>query len=277
VNCENRKISIEQLLDGELPQRVRQDLETHLKDCHSCHLFLEQLEQEQNTYKKYLSERTMPSVVPHLWDSIEQQLASSSRSVSRRQVTGHWWDWMKSSISMPRWSPLAAVLLLLVSIGLSFRYLRPGLDNAPQKVEMARLEKGNVPEAVTGRPAPTGSSLQRPREVDSLAQPSPKTSSTLQPARHPSKKQLTPRQLIQQAEENYRAAVALLEKDFKHRPNPLDENTRAQFQAALATIDQTIEQTRAAVRLHPEDPQTVQYMLIAYAKKVELLEEMVSF
>lgn len=277
MDCENRKILIEQLLDGELPQRARQELETHLKDCHSCHLFLEQLEQEQNTYKKYLSERALPSLPPHLWDSIEQQLASSSRHSPRQPVVGHWWDWMKSSVSMPRWSPLAAALLLLVTIGLSILYLRQGPDNAQKKVETARLEKGNVPEVAASRPVPSGSSLQPAREIAPAARPSHQALSKPLPARRSSRKQMTPRQLIQQAEENYRAAVALLEKDFRHRPTPLDEKTLAQFQAALATIDQTIAQTRAAVRLHPDDPQTVQYMMTAYARKVELLEEMVSF
>ena len=42
-------------------------------------------------------------------------------------------------------------------------------------------------------------------------------------------------------------------------------------------LDRTIADTRKAVRQHPDDPVAVQYMLTAYAKKVDVLREMVDY
>jgi hypothetical protein len=95
-------------------------------------------------------------------------------------------------------------------------------------------------------------------------------------ARTPIKRKLTPQELVRRAEQNYRDAIALLERDLKRRPAPLDPKVRVQFDLALASIDLTIKETRQAVRRQPDDPTLVQYMLTAYAKKVEVLEEMVS-
>jgi len=45
----------------------------------------------------------------------------------------------------------------------------------------------------------------------------------------------------------------------------------------LAAIDRTIADTREAVGQRPTDPEAVRYMLTAYAKKVEVLQEMASY
>jgi hypothetical protein len=47
------------------------------------------------------------------------------------------------------------------------------------------------------------------------------------------------------------------------------------LEEALSSIDRTIAATKRAVRRSPEDPIAVQYMLAAYAKKVDVLREMV--
>jgi anti-sigma factor RsiW len=48
---------------------------------------------------------------------------------------------------------------------------------------------------------------------------------------------------------------------------------RAQFDIALAQIDQTIEATRVAVRRNPGDPIAVGYLLAAYSKKIDYLRD----
>nr|MBA3439616.1 hypothetical protein [Pyrinomonadaceae bacterium] len=82
----------------------------------------------------------------------------------------------------------------------------------------------------------------------------------------------TPQQLVREAEQKYQAAIVLLGRDVNR--SQIDPIALAQFERTLTAIDQAIADTRRAVRASPDDPVAVQYMLSAYAKKVEVLEEM---
>jgi hypothetical protein len=88
---------------------------------------------------------------------------------------------------------------------------------------------------------------------------------------------LSPDELVREAEQKYLAAIAILSRDVNRRRSRLDADTRARFEQTLAAVDRTIAGTRRAVRQHPGDPVAVQYMLTAYAKKVEVLREMASY
>lgn len=83
-----------------------------------------------------------------------------------------------------------------------------------------------------------------------------------------------PERLVREAEQKYLAAIRLLSRDVSGRRARLDADTRARFEQTLAAVDRTIADTRRAAREHPRDPVAVQYMLTAYAKKVEVLREM---
>ena len=80
--------------------------------------------------------------------------------------------------------------------------------------------------------------------------------------------------LVREAEQKYQAAISLLARDVSRQRERLDPDTRARFEQTLAAVDRTIADTRRAARQHPRDPVAVQYMLTAYAKKVEVLREM---
>jgi len=87
----------------------------------------------------------------------------------------------------------------------------------------------------------------------------------------------TPSQLVRDAEKNYLSAIAMLTRDVAQRPSQLDSETRAKLDGALASIDRTISATRRAVKKNPNDPLAVQYMLTAYARKVDVLKEMTTY
>ena len=84
----------------------------------------------------------------------------------------------------------------------------------------------------------------------------------------------TAAQLVQQAEEKYLAAISMLSRDVEKNRSQLDPATVARFEEALTSINRTIADTRRAVREHPGDPVAAQYMLMAYAEKVDVLKEM---
>lgn len=84
----------------------------------------------------------------------------------------------------------------------------------------------------------------------------------------------SPDQLVREAEKRYQAAIKILERDVKSRRPQFDRETLARFDETLTSIDRTIAETRKAVRQQSSDPVAVQYMLSAYAKKVEVMREM---
>jgi hypothetical protein len=84
----------------------------------------------------------------------------------------------------------------------------------------------------------------------------------------------SPDQLVREAEKRYQAAIKILERDVKNRRTQFDRETLARFDETLTSIDRTIAETRKAVRQQSSDPVAVQYMLSAYAKKVEVMREM---
>ena len=99
----------------------------------------------------------------------------------------------------------------------------------------------------------------------------------LAPTRRALSPKLTPDMLVREAEQKYLAAIAILARDVRRNRSRLDASAAAQFEQTLATIDRTIIGTRRAVRQHPGDPVAVNYMLTAYAKKVEVLREMARY
>lgn len=69
----------------------------------------------------------------------------------------------------------------------------------------------------------------------------------------------------------------MLSRDVNRRRSRLDAETVARFEQTLAAVNRTIADTRRAARKHPGDPVATQYMLTAYARKVDVLREMVGY
>ena len=78
---------------------------------------------------------------------------------------------------------------------------------------------------------------------------------------------------IAKATREYQGAIKLLEHTIAKRKPELDENAVRQFESSLAMIDASIAASRQAMQAHPNDPTTARYLLAAYSKKVELMQE----
>ena len=76
---------------------------------------------------------------------------------------------------------------------------------------------------------------------------------------------------MREAEKKYLSAIGQLVRDVSRRHSQLDTESRVKLDRALASIDRTIAATRHIVRKHPDDPVAAQYMLAAYARKVDTL------
>ncbi|MEY3285197.1 MAG: hypothetical protein RIR86_3210, partial [Acidobacteriota bacterium] len=81
------------------------------------------------------------------------------------------------------------------------------------------------------------------------------------------------RRQIVRAEREYQGAVRLLERAIARRRDSLDPTVVREYESSLALIDSSIRQSRAALRANPNDLSTGQFLLAAYARKVELMQD----
>ncbi|HEX8635114.1 MAG TPA: zf-HC2 domain-containing protein [Pyrinomonadaceae bacterium] len=88
------------------------------------------------------------------------------------------------------------------------------------------------------------------------------------------RRQRATERLVREAEAKYLAAIRMLSEDVNRKRTRLDPQVAARFDETLATIDRSIAETRRTVLQQRNDPVAVQYMLSAYAKKVEVMREM---
>jgi hypothetical protein len=65
----------------------------------------------------------------------------------------------------------------------------------------------------------------------------------------------------------------MLDRAIAKRKDSLDASAFAQYEASLALIDESIERSRVALRGRVGDPAAGQFLLAAYARKVELMQE----
>jgi hypothetical protein len=81
---------------------------------------------------------------------------------------------------------------------------------------------------------------------------------------------------IQRAEQEYLQAIQVLSAIVDQRKSTLQAGLVQEMERNLKSIDESIAATRQAYYSHPSDPYLAQYMLAAYSKKVELLQELAS-
>ena len=78
---------------------------------------------------------------------------------------------------------------------------------------------------------------------------------------------------IARTEQEYIKAIRLLDRAIVKRKEALDLSVTSQYEASLALIDDSISKSRAALRKQPGDLAAGQFLLAAYARKVELMQE----
>jgi hypothetical protein len=283
MKCDDCQIVIEEYFDGELNEQAALRVTRHLDGCKSCSGVLENLTTEQAVY---VAGRSQIQVPPDLWPEVQARLALE-RQAEPSSALQRLQQWLNRAFVLPRFSGLTAVALVILAVALTTLLMRyrdwsPGnqtfssvSENAPKAApatqeEQTILERGpaaaqphsslearqnsganaNVESVAAGRKS-------RPRRIETIG------------------KTKSPEQLVREAEQKYLTAITLLSRTVERRRARLNPETLAKLQQALASIDRTIADTRKAVRQHPDDPVAVQYMLTAYAKKVDVLREMV--
>lgn len=277
MKCEECQFLVEGYFDGELDQATGALVATHIESCLPCNSEFEQLALEHQTYSSY--ERGL-SAFPDLWVQVRDRITDQQVKTTTSSVSGP--ERLKlafSNLFVPRFSvPVSVAVLLfgIVSTVAVMKYLdrkQPAGPIAsvpqPQSPEKTSTRENNGPEVPKGK-----ATEDLPDDLNQAPKPLEQRRAGVSTA---ARRESTPSQLVRDAEKNYLNAIALLTRDVAKRPSQLDPETRAKLDEALVSIDRTITATRKAVRKDPTDPLVVQYMLTAYAKKVDVLKEMTTY
>ncbi|PYS49913.1 MAG: hypothetical protein DMF68_08720 [Acidobacteria bacterium] len=302
MRCEECLPLVEEYFDGELDEPMVNLVAEHVTACARCATEYQKLEREQELYLSYECDA---EVAPAFWNNVKAQAARESiRSPKLSQRFGRLFAGLQSNFSAPRFSATLTASIVLVAIGITAGVMlyinsRGKTANTAERISQKESTPATAsqpaPNQVAGRDEQSKTAVAGQREIEkdlnkrqlvqnrderkanqSLAVQRGTVPRTTMKTDAQLRKQ-TPDQLIREAEQKYLAAIAMLSRDVSRHRSKLDSETAMRFERTLAEIDRTIMDTRRAVREHPGDPIAAQYMLTAYAKKVDVLREMIGY
>jgi hypothetical protein len=301
MRCEEFETKVEDYFDGELSEIMSELLTQHLSVCKTCASLYTKLETEQELYLRYECD---VSPAPAFWDNVmarASQEDATHRSWPLTSVRG-WLGKTIENFNVPRFSTSLTALIVLAAIGVTIGVMRyanlrersPAANDLSQNESAPARVSSPLPDGIAASASPLPDdemgeqgSNQDGREPTPLVSKDFKrknrvalTGAKVNAARislspSPSVRNPTSDELVREAEQKYVEAIVMLSRDVNRRRTRLDSETAAQFERTLIAVDRTIADTRRAVRKHPGDPLAAKYMLTAYARKVDVLREMV--
>lgn len=290
MKCEEYQAIIEEYIDGELDRQTALSVSDHLTVCLECADFCDSLRREQQIYAHYNRD---VEVTPALWMAVQERIQIHKAENQPDQVSPLRERKTKAIIlslfpkrfadllSTPRFSPALATALVLITVAATIVVMSYLQSNQPDtgKSAIATDNSNTAPSQTLAGNVNKNEGAKDDREEIAVSDTTPESEKTASAEAAPRprravKREPTPEQLIREAEQKYLAAIAILARDVNRRRSQIDPMIVAQFDAALADIDHTIAETKRAARQNPEDPIALQYMLTAYAKKVDVLREM---
>lgn len=266
MKCNDCLLSLEEYFDGELDEKQSQTIETHLFICMNCSKAYRALEQEQKAYNNY--ERNL-IISPTLALSIQAKLKEQLEQKPKPQPKFSWIkNLVKVLFSRPNLAPVfVAASLILVTVVTTIMVMKNFSKIELEKSPITNVAPSPMLEKPVEKEVTNNLEENLPLNLESL--PAPKINSSPRKLNKTSPAQ----KLIKEAEGKYLAAITILEKDSKKNYQKMSPELKASFDKSLRIIDENIAQTRRAIEKNPKDPVVAQYMLAAYAKKVEILQE----
>jgi Putative zinc-finger len=274
MTCERCKAEIEDLLYGELSDARATEIRTHLASCSACALEREALEHENEIFSTYY-EQTALEPSAEMWEAIRSRINfEPAMQEQGRRSDGFWASLMNAG-------PAAWLLRPSVLRQTAFALALIALSVAATTIFLKRSSEESMPSVVvlttptpkpTVPPAPSPSPTVAPVEV-----PPPPVRTT--PSKKPVRpvKQLTDQEMLNQqiarAEREYQNAIKMLDRAIVKRKDSFDPELIKQFESSLALIDDSIATSRRALRARPNDLAAGQFLLAAYARKVELMQD----
>jgi hypothetical protein len=290
MKCEDCRVLLEDYFDRALDPKRAENVRAHLQTCSDCSEEQQQLVREHQLYSRY--ERDV-EVTPALWAAIESRIKSETTGEETRAASlsadrsglrrGKLFDFLAAW----RLNPALVAIILVVAVGATVfvtQYVERrgnggssngqngGSGSVANNGKPDDKTPGALPQAGEtegGTPGAEKDPTDGQPPVSQAADSQPRVARAARTPRKPGAAEL-----IRDAEQKYLGAIALLNRDVKRRANALDPEARTRFEMTLAIIDNTIEETRQAVRKNPGDPIALQYLMASYSRKVDVLREM---
>lgn len=271
MNCHTCQSELEELLYGELSTLRQMALNEHLAGCADCRTVLAALERENELFAQYYEQTALePSY--EMWQAIHTRIQSEAKPSAAPT-----WQEKLRGFFLPLLAPAMlrqagfAALLILLSVGLTALYFSSRQERN-QVAEGTPRPSIVLPATPSATPPPA-----LPLPVESV-KPQPTTNRVVKAEPKPAATSKLSEDAavtlqIAKATHEYQSAIKLLERAIAKRKPELDDTAVRQFESSLAMIDASIAASRQAMKAHPNDPTTARYLLAAYSKKVELMQE----
>lgn len=281
MNCERCQTELEDFLYGEVGQARSAEIRAHLSACAACSAARAELEHENEVFARFY-ERTAIEPAAEMWQAIRARIGEESLSQSRIEHQTGWLERLRAGTFGWLLAPALlrqvafAILLIALSVVVTTIYLKRGERGEKN------LAGGGAKTTPTPAPQPSLAPAPAPSPSNELAGGNEKTRPTPK-ANQPAVDRVVPKPLltdqelmnrqVARAEREYQKAVRMLDQAISKRRNTLDPALVKEYEASLALIDNAIATSRRALRERPDDPTAGQFLLAAYAKKVELMQD----
>src|SRR5262245_5350449 len=300
MNCERCKNELEDFLYDELGEARAAEVRAHLADCAVCASLRDEIERENEIFGRFY-EQTSIEPAAEMWDVIRACINSEARE--RAQIDRGAWSpafrpldsgglkaILDALFRMARAGAFGrllapatlrqaafAALLVALSVAATTIYLKLG-DNGEKNFAIKSEEPASTrppQQGVTPTPSPSVD-VARVGEKPNSGASAPKGSKPpvdrAAPPRKLTDQELMNRQ-IARAEREYQKAIRLLDQAIAKQRDRLDPALIKQYESSLALIDDSINASRRAMRERPDDPTAGQFLLAAYAKKLDLMQD----
>ncbi len=258
MNCERSQAELEDFLSGELSEARAAEIRAHLGGCFACAAARDEVERENELFAQFY-EQTALEPSEETWASIRSRLdAKPPRPPPTEPAGGGWFAWLFRPAVVRQFA--FAVVLIALSVAATTFFLKRGKEeNKDVAIDHGPAATPTPQPTVAPTPAPSPNPVVRPP----------------QPAVR--RKQLTDQEMLNQqlarAEREYQNAIRMLDQAIVKRKDSLDPGVFKQYESSLALIDNSIAQSRRALRDRPNDPAAGQFLLAAYGRKVELMQD----
>jgi hypothetical protein len=281
MNCERCKNELEDFLYGELSEARSAGVRAHLANCAVCAALRNEVERENEIFARFY-ELTSIEPAAEMWDAIRARINAQPQGQAQIERETGWLERLRAGAFGRLLAPATlrqmafAALLIALSVAATTIYLKRGDKGAD----------GLAGKGVTVTPTPTPAPIATPTPAPSLSTdlatgvkinkgtPAPKDRSVTNPA---PPRQLTDQELmnrqIARAEREYQKAIRMVDQAIAKQRDRLDPELIKQYESSLALLNDSIAASRRALRERPDDPIAGQFLLAAYAKKLDLMQD----
>jgi anti-sigma factor RsiW len=279
MNCERCKNELEDFLYCELGQTRSSEIREHLARCAACAAARDDLKRENDIFAQFY-EQTAIEPNSEVWAAIRARISEEPLFQPKVEKQIGWLDRLREGSFGWLLAPAIlrqvafAVLLIALSVAATTLYLRrDGSSNENIADRGPKVTPTPAPQQIeTPVPSPsTGLANLEPKRAGNSTSPK-----TVQPAPRITR-QLTEQELVNRqiarTEREYEKAIRMLDQAIAKRRGDLDPQLIKQYESSLALIDDSIAASRRALRQRPDDLAAGQFLLAAYAKKIELMQD----